>query len=83
MVRRRMGEVQVTDEATQEERLLDILLAKVRIRRLRIETWVRHMNVPCVKINWNTTLRTWTILNSFVTTVATPFKKLGLLRPSI
>jgi hypothetical protein len=31
----RMREVQITDEATQEECLLDVLLAKVGIRWLR------------------------------------------------
>jgi hypothetical protein len=30
-----MGEVQITDETTQEECLLDVLLAKVGIRWLR------------------------------------------------
>jgi hypothetical protein len=30
-----MREVQITNEATQEEGLLDILLTEVRIRRLR------------------------------------------------
>jgi hypothetical protein len=30
-----MGEVQIADEAAQEEPLLDILLTKVRVRRLK------------------------------------------------
>jgi hypothetical protein len=36
-----MGEVQITNKATQKERLLDVFLAKVRIRWLRTEMSTR------------------------------------------
>jgi hypothetical protein len=41
VIRCRMGEVQITDEATQEECLLDVLLAKVGIR------WLETLNTRC------------------------------------
>jgi len=67
--------VQVGHQSAQEQGLLNVFLTEVGIRRLQILVEERSEQDNELKAD----PRTWMMLKSLVTTVATPLKNVGLL----
>lgn len=75
----RMRKEEIFAQSSKEECLLDVFLTEISVGWLEICPYGQKT----VQGSWRDQLLTSMTLNNFVTTVATPLKKVGRLWPSI